>query len=131
MCSVPCGLGFSIGRSATEFSEIDEVLSCLIYYTHTDPSDPPDDGAPAACVRWALAAGPGRADLGAAKAKSPDKVSIFTTMPRSVGVWLWIPPVTGCVLRLALESATRLPEPSQWLAGMVLALQGLNQCTST
>jgi len=30
------GLGFSLRREAKEFSEHDEVLSCLIYYTHTD-----------------------------------------------------------------------------------------------
>jgi len=80
-----------------------------------DPADPPDDGAPSACVCLPLAAGPGREALGGAKENSPDnfssftraslgvlmviyqdKVSVFTTMPRSVGAWLWIPPVAGC-----------------------------------
>jgi len=63
-----------------------------------DPAGPPDDGAPAACARWAFVAGPGRVDLGAAEPNSPEKSSCFTTMPRSVGVWLWIPPVDGCAL---------------------------------
>ena len=63
-----------------------------------DPAGPPDDGAPAACARWAFVAGPARVDLGAAEPNSPEKSSCFTTMPRSVGVWLWIPPVDCCAL---------------------------------
>jgi len=106
-----------------------------------DPADPPDDGAPSACLCLPLAAVPVRACLGAAKVTSPDnfsdftracleavivtspdKVSDFTTVPRSVGAWLLIPPVAGRGSRPALELAGRVMELSQWLAGMVFAL---------